>query len=236
MTAITGDIWVFGYASLIWRPDFAHTEERRARLHGFHRDLCVYSVEHRGTVAHPGLVFGMDRGGTCDGVALKVPAANARAVVNGLRIREQVTGVYRERVRPVTLHADRAPDGTVRPAESVWAVCYVVDPHHRQYAGGLSLDAQAGLAQVAIGNSGPNVDYITNTYRSLHRLGIRDRRLERLIVLMGLNRLAITGSGCGVLARRIQQVASLNGTRNGPRWSVRSRAELAINHRKNLGY
>ena len=77
MTSAADDIWVFGYASLIWRPDFAHTEERRARLHGFHRDLCVYSVEHRGTVSHPGLVFGMDRGGSCDGVALRVPAANA---------------------------------------------------------------------------------------------------------------------------------------------------------------
>ena len=33
------DLWVFGYASLIWRPDFEVAEHRLAKVHGWHRAL-----------------------------------------------------------------------------------------------------------------------------------------------------------------------------------------------------
>jgi len=226
------DIWVFGYGSLIWNPEFPHSEMRRARLHGYHRDLCVYSVEHRGTVARPGLVFGLDRGGMCDGAAFRVAACDAPDVIAALRVREQVTGVYRERVRPVTLHD--AQGG--KPSSMVMAVCYVVDPAHRQYAGGLSYRSQADLVRSAIGKSGANIDYVCDTHRALGELDIRDRHLDRLIALMGGRRLGVMPAESRLLAWRMRQVAALKGRRSAPGWSVRTRSELAINHRKNLGY
>ena len=78
------DLWVFGYGSLIWRPGFAFTERVQARLIGAHRALCVYSFVHRGTPEKPGLVLGLDRGGTCRGVAYRV-AAKDRAATLGFR-------------------------------------------------------------------------------------------------------------------------------------------------------
>ena len=232
MVNASHDIWVFGYGSLIWKPDFPFKDRQRGRLDGFHRDLCAYSVEHRGTVARPGLIFALDRGGTCDGAAFRVAAADAGDVIAALRKREQVTGVYRERVRPVTLQSD---DGS-SAYETVMAVCYVVDPLHRQYAGRLTFDRQAKLIGGAIGKAGANVDYVHNTHRALAAMGIRDRRLDRLIALLGGSRLDRTANHGRPLARRMQQVAGTKGKHPMPEWSVRARDELAINHRKNLGY
>src|SRR6201989_3424360 len=98
-----GDLWVFGYGSLMWRPDFEFVERVPARLIGEHRALCVYSFVHRGTPEKPGLVLGLDRGGACRGVAFRVAERNRADTIAYLRAREQVTSVYREVVRSVWL-------------------------------------------------------------------------------------------------------------------------------------
>src|SRR3974390_225676 len=94
-----GDLWVFGYGSLIWRPGFEFIEQVQARLIGEHRALCVYSFDHRGTPERPGLVLGLDRGGACRGIAFRVTASKRAEVVAYLRAREQTTNVYREVMR-----------------------------------------------------------------------------------------------------------------------------------------
>src|SRR5471030_1693744 len=101
-----GDLWVFGYGSLIWKPGFAFLEQSPARLIGEHRSLCIYSMVHRGTYERPGLVLGLDRGGACQGVAFRVARREREATVAYLREREQVTGVYREVMRSVWLKGD----------------------------------------------------------------------------------------------------------------------------------
>ena len=103
-----GDFWVFGYGSLIWRPGFAHVETRRARLYGYRRSLCVYSFVHRGTRQRPGLVLGLDRGGSCIGLAFRVPGELREEVLTYLRERELVTSVYLERVLDISLDGNGA--------------------------------------------------------------------------------------------------------------------------------
>src|SRR3979490_2940413 len=88
-----GDLWVFGYGSLMWRPGFDFLERVPARLIGEHRALCVYSFVHRGTPEKPGLVLGLDHGGACRGIAFRVAEKQRNDTVAYLRAREQVTGV-----------------------------------------------------------------------------------------------------------------------------------------------
>jgi len=88
-----GDFWVFGYGSLMWRPGFAHVDAQRARLFGYRRALCIYSFVHRGTPARPGLVLGLDRGGSCVGMAVRVAGPSREAGIAHLRQRRQVRRV-----------------------------------------------------------------------------------------------------------------------------------------------
>ena len=164
------DFWVFGYGSLMWNPGFAHVETRRARLHGFRRALCVRSFVHRGTPDRPGLVLGLDRGGSCIGLAYRVPAELRDETIAYLHERELVTHVYVERLLPVGLTG----------GSTVPALTYVVDRGHPQYAGALQAADAAAIVTGAAGRSGRNEDYVLNTVAHLNALGIRDPWLEEV--------------------------------------------------------
>src|SRR5580698_1220460 len=70
--APTGDLWVFGYGSLMWSPGFPFAEKVPARLFGWHRSFCMGSIHYRGTTADPGLVLGLAPGGSCLGRVFRV--------------------------------------------------------------------------------------------------------------------------------------------------------------------
>ena len=177
------DLWVFGYGSLMWRPDFAFEERVSALLRGYRRALCVYSHVHRGTPERPGLVLGLDRGGSCKGVAFRVPAGEAEAVVAYLRAREQVTMVYRE-IRARTVLAD---------GREVTALAYVVDRAHPQYAGLLALPDLVRFVRQGVGVSGPNPDYVRNTYEHMVQLGIADATIAALVARLPAGAGALPG-------------------------------------------
>lgn len=166
------DLWVFAYGSLMWRPGFAAAERAEARLVGAHRALCVWSHVHRGTPERPGLVLGLDHGGTCRGIAYRVGPSEREATLHYLRAREQVTSVYRECVRSITL--------SQHPERRVSAVCYMVDRSHPQYAGRLDVTAMLHYVRQGHGQSGANRDYLLATVEALEALGCRDRNLHRL--------------------------------------------------------
>ncbi|MEL6437606.1 MAG: gamma-glutamylcyclotransferase [Pseudomonadota bacterium] len=164
------DLWVFGYASLMWRPGFPFVEKHRAMLFGYHRALCIRSWEHRGTRKRPGLVMGLDRGGACVGIAFRVAAKDRDATLAYLRERELITKVYREHTGRIMLPGNKRID----------AVTYVADRTHIQYAG--KLDVAHAVDQVcgAVGGAGPNEEYVLNTAEHIRDLGIRDHWLEEV--------------------------------------------------------
>lgn len=163
--------WIFGYGSLMWRPGFSFLRSEPARIHGYHRSLCVFSHVHRGSPEQPGLVLGLDRGGSCHGIAFEVVPAMWADTIAYLRAREQVTSVYLEKRKTVTLASS---------GRKVAAVTYVVDRAHRQYAGVLDDDALERHVRQGQGISGHCTDYVTSTLAHLREMKIHDPALERL--------------------------------------------------------
>jgi cation transport protein ChaC len=171
-TSPHNDLWVFGYGSLMWRPGFEFAEARPALLKGWHRSFCLYSLHYRGTPAHPGLVLGLDRGGSCRGLAFRVPAAEAELVVEYLNERELIGYAYIARTLNIQLE-----DGRV-----VAGYTFVADRKHRHYAGDLGLEQAAAIIMDAQGCAGLNRDYLINTVRKLEADGFSDRSLHTLLV------------------------------------------------------
>ena len=175
-----GNLWVFGYGSLIWRPGFEHEGSHPARLTGFHRRFCLWSHHYRGTPEVPGLVLGLDRGGACRGVAFRVPAARAAAVLRYLDERELPDGaevVYHRRVLPVRLLV--AGHGRTVPA-----VTYVANRACRLYVRALAAEEAAATIARGHGRMGANRDYLLNTVRHLEAMGVRDAGLARIAALL----------------------------------------------------
>ena len=165
------DLWIFGYGSLMWSPGFAYSAKEVARVHGYHRALCILSTRYRGTKRRPGLVVGLCRGGSCWGMAFRVRAGQVRRTLDGLWSREMTRRVYEPRFVPASLGGRR----TVR------ALAFVADTEHPAYVRELDLHGRARLVAQGIGQRGPCVDYIRNTLDHMHEVGVRDPHLERVL-------------------------------------------------------
>jgi len=177
-----GELWVFGYGSLMWDPGFPYVQWVPALVYGYHRALCIYSTRWRGTATQPGLVLGLDRGGACRGLAYRVAAADVESAVAGLWAREMRRRAYTPRLMRARL-ADR----------EIRALTFVANVEHPGYAGRLSIEQTARLVANCRGDRGSNVDYLTRTVDHLGELGVRDHNL--LGVLAAVRALRAPGPG-----------------------------------------
>jgi cation transport protein ChaC len=160
----------------MWRPDFSYEERVTATIAGYHRAFCIASTVHRGNRERPGLVLGLDRGRTCVGIAYRIAARNAASVLAYLRERELVYGVYRETLVTARLASDAS-------VETAQVLAYTIERCHPAYTGQLPLATQAAIIRGARGHAGANLDYLINTVHYLRELGIRERRIERLLAI-----------------------------------------------------
>ncbi len=172
------DLWVFGYGSLMWDPGFPVAERAPALLYGYHRRFCIQSRRYRGTPERPGLVLGLDHGGSCRGIALRAAAADAAHVAAYLWDREMDSYAYRPRRLRARLLGGSAGDRTV-------TVCtFVVDRTNPQYCQDHDLAHMAERIRCCRGQRGSNADYLINTVQHLDELGINDGPLHRLLALV----------------------------------------------------
>ncbi|RZI75735.1 MAG: calcium transporter ChaC [Variovorax sp.] len=164
------DLWVFGYGSLIWKPEFAHAERRPARVHGWHRALKMWSRVNRGTPQNPGLVFGLLSGGSVQGMVYRIPAAEGLEALGRLWLREMPTGVYDPRwLECIT------PGGTVR------ALAFTLSRRSPNFTGELTEARYREIFATATGRFGSSLDYAYQTLLELRQHGIHDAALARLI-------------------------------------------------------
>ena len=164
------DLWIFGYGSLIWRPEFDFSERRSAHVHGWHRALKMWSTINRGTPQVPGLVFGMLSGGSCQGMAFRIPRNQGDTVMRKLWLREMPNAVYDPRWLPC-----RTPHGAVK------ALAFTLSRQSPQHTGELAPDEYRRIFSEAQGIYGTTLDYAQATFDELQRLGIDDKALKRLL-------------------------------------------------------
>jgi cation transport protein ChaC len=171
-------LWLFGYGSLIWNPEVTYDRRVTARVHGYHRRLCLWSRVNRGTLDCPGLVAGLDRGGSCAGVAYRLPAKAARAELERLWDREMFMGSYAPRWLDCRLVGTSGKTGD---RSLVSALAFVVRRDAQNYAGKLTEpEILAVFERGSCGRFGTSLDYLVKTVSSLREHGLRDPHLERL--------------------------------------------------------
>ena len=164
------DLWVFGYGSLIWRPEIEFVERRLAAVHGYHRALRMWSRINRGSPLCPGLVFALMSGGACKGVVYRVPRERARAEFDVLWHREMPTGVYDAKWLPC-----KTGEGTVR------ALAFTLSRNSPNYTGELADSQMLTILGDACGRYGTTLDYVQRTHQGLREQGISDRKIAEVL-------------------------------------------------------
>ena len=218
-------MWVFGYGSLMWNPGIPVVSRSVARLTGYHRALCIHSTHYRGTLAHPGLVFGLDWGGVCDGVAFEVAPEHNDSVLAELRRRELIYGVYREAQVEVSLAASER--------RSVDAVTFIAERAHPNFAGELCAARQARIVRSARGIAGTNLAYVINTLAHIRELGLRDRHIERVGQLSSVFAMGAAKAAEGE-APRVKGLSDAWRMGHHPHHELRPRDQSRFQHRAAL--
>jgi glutathione-specific gamma-glutamylcyclotransferase len=162
-------IWIFGYGSLMWNPEFDWDARHVATLHGYHRAFCLWSRINRGTPEQPGLVLTLERGGSCRGLVYRLRPKTAREQLSNLWRREMSMGSYCPRWIEVRSGPDRFE-----------SLAFVVNRHCTGYAGKLPLDTMVEAIATARGKYGPCCDYLFHTEAALAEHGIRDEHVAQL--------------------------------------------------------
>lgn len=166
---LDSDVWIFAYGSLIWNPIFNSVEQRVGTIYGWHRRFCLWVPLGRGTPDNPGLVLGLDRGGSCRGIAYRIAATDVPQELLLLWRREMVVGCYIPRWV-------RVCDGT----QTLDAIAFVINRRHRAYTGNISFETTVNSLATACGELGSCADYLIQTVNGLMKVGIKDKPLLQL--------------------------------------------------------
>ncbi|WP_374050115.1 gamma-glutamylcyclotransferase [Bradyrhizobium sp.] len=169
---VPGPLWVFAYGSLMWDPCFEYDDRQHARLCGYHRSLCIWSTEVRGTRLQPGLVLGLREGRSCDGLAFRIATANVATALSRLADRELDSSAYLPCFAPVQLGEG---------SQVVPCLVFVANTESEHFAYELASEQTAAIVSRAVGAAGKNVDYVHRCWEACLGLSIHDTDLQYVI-------------------------------------------------------
>ena len=171
-TRPAGPFWLFGYGSLIWKPETAFEVAEQAVARGWHRRFCLgWDYRYRGSRETPGIMLALDRGGQCRGMLYRLPEAGLEDELHKLIRREMsmVPSAFPWRFIDVV-----ATDGKKR------ALTFAMNRQSGRYVAGLDDEALAKVLATAVGFRGSMAEYLFSTVRKFEELGIHDKNLWRL--------------------------------------------------------
>jgi cation transport protein ChaC len=180
-------LWVFGYGSLIWQPEFTYSERRVGTVHGYHRRFCLLQRRFRGSADNPGLVLALDAGGSCEGVAFRLTGPEAAETLLPVWRREMRGNGYIGRWVPVETAA-----GTIQ------ALTFLVNPESDRYTGPIADETIADRIAAGAGHLGPSAEYLFRTVSACLAEGIRCPHLMTLQAMVAQRLQARVAAGIPV--------------------------------------
>jgi len=172
------DIYIFAYGSLLWNPTVEYEKQFFAKIFGFHRSFCMKTRLGRGSFKNPGLMLGLDKGGSCQGSAFKLKKNNAIKNIDILFRREMVTGAYKPKLLKTKLEN----------GEVVLSLAFTVDKKHKNYFSKSTPKIKANLISKAHGFLGSCEEYLNNTLESLSELNITDKEMNSISYFLKKNK------------------------------------------------
>jgi glutathione-specific gamma-glutamylcyclotransferase len=167
--------WLFGYGSLIWRPDFRYLQKQRARIFGYKRVFYQGSPDHRGTPQHPGRVVTLKRAeeSSCEGLAFQIDLEEEQRIMAAMDQRE-IGGYARRQMGALLLesHPGREDQDQGTPIDNLWV--YIATERNPHYLGFASPKQIAKEAIGRAGESGTNPEYIFALAKALRELHFED--------------------------------------------------------------
>ena len=164
------DIYIFGYGSLLWNPTINYEAQYLAKIYGFHRSFCMKTYLGRGSFKNPGLMLGLDKGGSCIGSAYKLNRDDAIKNIDILFKREMVTGAYKPKLLKTKLDNNKI----------VLSLAFTVDKKHKNYFSDKDTSVKASMISKANGFLGSCKEYFDFTLKSLEELNITDKEMRAI--------------------------------------------------------
>jgi cation transport protein ChaC len=173
-----GEVWIFGYGSLMWNPMLDFDQRVVASLEGWQRSFCIRMIASRGSPQTPGRMLALEPGGVTHGVAYRLNPLTADEELRVLWTREMPTGAY----RPIWAYL------TLEDGREITAIVFVADPKCALYECESSISAVAPMVAAAQGPFGSNCDYVLKLEAALTLADLHDPYVAELADVLRVHR------------------------------------------------
>ncbi|KAI5081649.1 hypothetical protein GOP47_0001392 [Adiantum capillus-veneris] len=171
-------MWIFGYASLMWRAGFDYDERIVGFIRGYRRVFHLACFEHRGTHDLPARVATLEpeEDAICWGAAFCIK--DTEAAEKAMLYLHERESEY-DTVGHVQFYTEESYDCPLVP-EALVFMSTTDKQTNRFYLGPAPKDEIAMQIATATGPNGPNCDYLFRLVEALREIGHEDEEIVEL--------------------------------------------------------